>query len=135
MSLGSKKSSSSSNTTTNTYDQRRVNDASNGGNVQEAGAIQAAGAVTTVSGSGNSVTDGGAFAIVDKLVNTVGEIAQAQQSVTRDLALRGTPEAAQRAAAEAQAATAAAWAEVPAQTWLAVAAGLGLVIYLARKKG
>jgi hypothetical protein len=74
----------SSNTTTNQYDQRVVNDNSGAGTADN-GAV-----ATTVQGSGNTVTDSGAFAIVDKLVSQIGQVATAQTSVARDIALVNT---------------------------------------------
>jgi hypothetical protein len=70
--------------TSNNYDQRVVNDNSGAGTADN-GAI-----ATTVQGSGNTVTDSGAFAIVDKLVSQLGTVAQAQTNVARDIALRDT---------------------------------------------
>lgn len=88
--MGSKKSST--NTTSNNYDQRVVNDASNGGKTTGNAAVNAeSGAIVNrVSGMGNTVTDGGAFALVDKLVSQVGAIGAVQSTVARDIALRDT---------------------------------------------
>jgi hypothetical protein len=70
--------------TSNNYDQRVVNDNSGAGTADN-GSI-----ATTVQGSGNTVTDSGAFAIVDKLVSQLGTVAQAQTNVARDIALSNT---------------------------------------------
>jgi hypothetical protein len=70
--------------TSNNYDQRVVNDNSGAGTADN-GAI-----ATTLQGSYNTVTDSGAFAIVDKLVSQLGTVAQAQTNVARDIALRDT---------------------------------------------
>jgi hypothetical protein len=119
-SLFSSKSSSTASTTNN--DNRQVND-SGGGDL--------------VSGSGNNITDGGAFAIVDKLVSNLGAVAQAQTSVARDIALRDTAQGtvyAQRAV-QAQEAAAAANAETFNKTAVAVAvAGLVVLYVLKRRK-
>ena len=86
--------------TSNNYDQRVVNDNSGAGTADN-GSI-----ATTVQGSGNTVTDSGAFAIVDKLVSQLGTVAQEQTNVARDIALSNTQQGtiyAQKAA-DAQAA-------------------------------
>lgn len=89
---GNKKSNT--NTTNNNYDNRVVNDASNGGKTTGNGAVNAeAGAsVTRIDGTGNTITDGGAFALVDKLVSQIGAIGAVQSTVARDIALRDTPQ-------------------------------------------
>ncbi|TBO31328.1 hypothetical protein EYS42_08775 [Aquabacterium lacunae] len=119
-SLFSSKSSSTASTANN--DNRQVND-SGGGDL--------------VSGSGNNITDGGAFAIVDKLVSNLGAVAQAQTSVARDIALRDTAQGsiyAQRAV-EAQEAAAAASADTFNKTAVAIAvAGLVVLYVLKRRK-
>lgn len=101
---GSKKSSSASTTTTTTNDNRVVADG--GSKVQGAGALDAAAgaSITSVAGSGNNVTDGGAFAIVDKIASAWGDVARAQSETARAIALRGTPEGTEyaRAAIAAQ---------------------------------
>jgi hypothetical protein len=118
-SLFSSKSSSTASTTNN--DNRQVND-SGGGDL--------------VSGSGNNITDGGAFAIVDKLVSNLGAVAQAQTNVARDIALRDTTQGTvyAQAAAEAQAAAASEasgkWAQLLAVGGAAVALGM----YFFRRK-
>lgn len=119
MGLFSSKSSSTANTTNN--DNRQVID-SGGGDVY--------------SGTGNNITDGGAFAIVDKLVSNLGAVAQAQTSVARDIALRDTAQGTVYAQAAAQAQAAAAddtpgkWAQLLAVGGAAAA----LVAYVFRRK-
>lgn len=131
---------SSTNTTSNNYDNRVVNDASAGGRITGAGGVGAeAGAmVTNVSGSGNTITDGGAFGIVDKLVTQLGTVATMQTTVARDLALRGTDagtEYAKAAAAAQEAALIEAGGLTSQQKLLIGLAVGGLVLYvIARKK-
>jgi hypothetical protein len=120
-------SGSKTNTSTsNNYDQRVVNDNSGAGTADN-GAV-----ATTVQGSGNTVTDSGAFAIVDKLVSQIGQVATAQTNVARDIALRDTTQGTTyaQAAADAQAA-ALTEAQFP-KTAVYLAVGLAL-FYLARK--
>ena len=131
---------SSTNTTTNQYDNRIVNDASAGGRITGAGGVGAeAGAfVTNVNGTGNTVTDGGAFSIVDKLVSQLGSVATMQTTVARDLALRGTDagtEYAKAAAAAQEAALIEAGGLTPQQKLMVGLVIGGLVLYvIARKK-
>lgn len=139
MSLGSKKSST--NTTSNQYDQRVVNDASNGGRVTgNGGASAEAGAsVTNVNGSGNTITDAGAFGIVDKLVTQLGSVATLQTTVARDLALRGTDAGTEyaKAAAAAQEAALSEGTGLSLTTEQKVMVGLaigGVLLYLYSRK-
>lgn len=99
MGLFSSSSKSSTSNTTNNYDQRVVNDNSGAGTADN-GAI-----ATTVQGSGNVVTDSGAFAIVDKLVSTLGKTSELQTTVARDIALTNTQAGMRYAEASANAET------------------------------
>ncbi len=58
-------------TTSISNDNRQVNDASQGGSV--------------ISGANNTITDGGAFGIVSKMVDGVVQVAQAQTVAARDM--------------------------------------------------
>lgn len=87
------KKSNKSSQTTSTADNRVVQDASNGGRVVASGGALAegSGSVTNVSGTGNTVTDGGAFAIVAKLADQLANVSTLQTTVARDIALRDSP--------------------------------------------
>jgi hypothetical protein len=112
--------------TTNNYDQRVVNDNSGAGTADN-GAI-----ATTVQGSGNTVTDSGAFAIVDRLVSQLGQVATAQTNVARDIALRDTTQGTVYAQGAADAQAAALNDSKFPKTAVYLAVGLAL-FYLARK--
>ena len=185
MSFGNKKSSS--NTTTQNYDQRQVNDASGGGTILGAGAsttktsttgtgskILQSGAqdttaapgsiLTQVDGYRNVVTDGGAFAIVEQLAASLGNVAAAQTQVARDIALSSTAQGASYAAevnkavakqleafqgaavsssitdrltlaAESLAADSKGTDGAPAKTWVVAGlAGVGLILFFLLRK-
>lgn len=132
--MGSKKSST--NTTSNNYDQRVVNDASNGGKTTGNAAVnaEAGSSVTRVDGSGNTITDGGAFALVDKLVSQIGAIGAVQSTVARDIALRDTPQGTIYAQNAVKSQTAAlADGEVSTKTAVGLAVAVLVVGFLIRK--
>lgn len=109
--MGGKSSSSTASETTNN-DNRVVNDAG-GGKIFGAGATtsEAGSVLTSVSGSGNNITDGRAFEIVDNLVRGLGQVATAQTNVARDIALMNTTQGVEYAKAATAAQVAALKAE------------------------
>lgn len=88
-----KSSKSQTTQATTTQDNRQVMDASGGGKVIASGGAvsEGTGSVTNVGGSNNTITDGGAFAIVAKLADQLANVSTLQTTVARDIALRDTP--------------------------------------------
>lgn len=131
-----KSSKNSSQQATTTQDNRNVMDASGGGKVIATGGALAegSGSVTNIGGSNNTITDGGAFAIVAKLADQLANVSTLQTTVARDIALRDTPAGVKYADAAAKAQEAALASPEFNKTGVALAVA-GLVgVYLWSRK-
>lgn len=131
-----KSSKNSSQQATTTQDNRNVMDASGGGKVIATGGALAegSGSVMNIGGSNNTITDGGAFAIVAKLADQLANVSTLQTNVARDIALRDTPAGTKYAEAAAKAQEAAMGSPEFSKTGVALAVA-GLVgVYLWSRK-